>query len=378
MPSTRTAAGNLIVRQRGFTLLILLLALLVGGASLFLAARDPASARAARDERNRAQALHSAAAALIAYNLGDPDVPGALSCPDFDSDGTADSNCQSGSDPVYVARLPWRTLDMDREYGRLWYALDRDFRDDPSAVKPLNATVPGSLAVGGKGGFAAVLISPGEALPGQARPSTSPSDYLEGGNADGDLDFVDCTHVADCNDRVRGIRVDRLFTRVQRRVLGEVEVVLRDFFADRPGAPAGGYLPYAADFGTTVCEQGRERGQLPLGPGDCGAGEVLDSMDFPQWVRDNDWLDLVVYHVDPACVEDQKNCGSGTLVLGSDAGLDAVAAAAGRAHTGQDRSAGADVADYLDAPINTDADGQYKEQTPSGADNDVFRGMVMP
>lgn len=372
-------------RQRGFVLLLVMLIGIVAGVTLFVTARAPGDAARAGQGSRSAAVLAGARDAVIAYAGfgGTNAVKGALPCPDFadpgDSGaGTSGPECINGSASVYLARLPWRTIDVDARAGSLWYAIDADYRDEQSEVEPLNPSTPGSLQVDGEGGYVAVIIDPGDPLAGQTgRPGTSVADYLEDDNADGDESFVDCTDVAGCNDRVAGIRVDALWDPVQRRVLGEVEDALEEYYA------ANGHLPYAADFGTIECELNNHLGQLPLAEGTCGGTyEVFDEDDFPDWMKSathpnggNDWLELVVYHVDTECAT--GNCAAATMTLDDTGGLQAVVAAAGRALGSQMRPGGG-VGDYLDDPENIDGDADYVERPLGPGDNDVLRGIEVP
>ncbi|MDX1609647.1 MAG: hypothetical protein R3225_05945, partial [Halofilum sp. (in: g-proteobacteria)] len=138
-------------RQQGFTLLLVMLVLLVGGTSVYLSARSPAQARIAQSLQQSAIGLKEAATALAVYSISDQDRPGSMPCPDFDADGTADVDCLSTSNAVYVRRLPWKTVDIGREAGKLWYVMDSDFRDDPGA-QPINVVVEGSLTLDGTAG----------------------------------------------------------------------------------------------------------------------------------------------------------------------------------------------------------------------------------
>lgn len=371
-------------RQRGLVLMLLLLMLLVAGVTLLVTARAPGDAeRASRDGRS-ARLLGNARDAVVAYAGfgGTNAVKGALPCPDFAAPGdpaagTSGPECINGSASVYLARLPWRTIDVNARAGGLWYAIDADYRDEQSEVEPLNPSTPGSLQVDSTGGYVAVVIVPGDPLAGQTgRPGTAVADYLEGANADGDEAFVDCEAVAGCNDRVAGIRADVLWDPVQRRVLGEVEAVLRQFHQDSAGSDPARYLPWAAALGTTDCDSGRHSGRPPTTDGDCG--ESLDTADFPGWILSNDWLDFVVYHVDDDCTSASTGCAAGTLELGGSGGLDAIVAGAGRALAGQSRGGGSTVADYLDAPENTDGDARYEDGPLAADDNDALRGLELP
>jgi len=375
--------------QHGFTLLLVLLLLLVGAVSMYLAARNPVAQHQARAADRSTRAMNEAVRALRAYaladgyrNPGSPPAPGqvrpgSLPCPDADDDGSAD--LFAGNDcPADVGRLPYRTLDReplrDASHEPLWYALDPAYRDN-DAAEPVNPIGGGALTVDGESDFVAVVIAPGPALAGQGgRPGTNPADYLEGENADGDTVFTDCIAQSNCNDRVVGIRVDYLFDPVQRRVLGEIARGLRSYFT------ANGFLPYAAPFGDTVCNDGLAYGQLPIAAGAGCSVPELDTSTLPQWITDNGWLPLVYYHVDAQCVASSPGCTGGSLALGNATGLDVVLAGSGRALPGQMRGVGGTIDDYLEDPDNRDGpvDMSYVDPAVSGNDNDALRGIVLP
>jgi len=351
-----------------------MLVLLVGGASAYLYARNPAEARAAQSLQASSIDLRQAATALSVYSISDNNLPGSLPCPDVDLDGAAELFAGNQC-PQYTGRLPWRTIDTMRDAQNLWYVLDPDFRDH-SDVVPLNVADHGTLSVNGVGGFAALVIQPGDALAGQTgRPSNDVSDYLDiAENTDGDDEFLDCTGIDGCNDRIIGISVDQLMAVVQQRALAEVEHALRQFHT------ANGFLPFAAELnGGGSCDIGEREGRVATSQGTCGTGNHLEPSDLPAWVGVNDWLDHIVYAVDSQCTEVNKACGNSSLVLKSHVGLAIVLAGAGTEHAGQDRSSGTrDVTDYLDSAENTDTDDVYDDETLSENDNDVLRGFALP
>lgn len=369
-------------RQRGFVLTLILLIMLVAGVALFVSARAPGDAERARASATAATALAEARRVLIARALVDANRPGSLPCAAPDSGG---SGTFSGEDcDAEFGRLPYRTLDTrvlrDADAEILWYVMDGALRDRDSQ-EPVNPQEkPGALSLDGGGNYAAVIIAPGAPVAGQTdRPSDTAGDYLEDGN-DSAPDFADCADVAGCNDRIRGISVDALFDGVQRRVLRVVADELLAFHQASASSSSQRYLPYAAGFGSSECDNGATLGQLPLADGDfdCGGpSEVLDATEFPDWFRNNDWFDLVVYHVDPECTEAQRNCAAATLALDDGSGYQAVIAGAGRALGGQMRP-GSGVGDYLDDPENTDGDATYVELPLAPDDNDVLRGVRTP
>jgi type II secretory pathway pseudopilin PulG len=378
--------------QRGFALLVTLLVLVIGAATVFISARSTSGDGAREQASSRLLADAHRAVNTYAQFGGTNNKPGALPCPDTSEPddagnaGVAGSHCQGTPDPVYLGRMPWRTVDLPDDSGHtgpgIWYAIDGDYQDhtQPGALNAESAaglTLLGAGLPGTGQPRVAVLIVPGPALAGQeGRPGTDVEDYLEGENADGDTTFRDCSDVADCNDRVIGITRDQLFDRVQRRVVDGIARAL-DNAEERLG-----HLPWASAFGdsTMSCEPDLTRGRLARNPGGCAGSEPwLRDEDFDggdAWITDNAWDELVVYEVDPDCGEGGTGCGTGDLTLNGEANYDAILAAAGRPHPDQSRP-GADVADYLDSETNRMDDGTYEQLSLTPEDNDVLRGVVI-
>jgi len=374
-----TSAMHRWRRQRGYALLLGLLgaAMLAGGLAL---EAQRVSRGAAGEALSPADPLARARAALIAYNVDDDALPGALPCPDFTRDGIADIHCQSGSAPVYTERLPWRTLDMPDGPDRVWYALDRDFRDNPDPmaphpVVPLNSAAEGGLRIDGEDGFAAVVIAPGDALAQQRRTGGRIEAYLEADNRDGDAQFTRCRGEVDCNDRVLGLRAADLLAPVRKRVLSAVRARLASF------AETHGRYPWAAPLGQPdgPCERGTMRGALPVSRGDCAAALT----GVASWMRANEWHQSVYYAVAGGCAEAGTPCSEAApLRLDADGGRAVVWAAAGApiappALGRLQRRTGAaphGVHEYLDHRENTDGDAVFT-RPPNGGGNDLLRAL---
>lgn len=350
-----------------------MLVLLVGGASVYLSARNPAEARIAQSLQKTSVDLRDAGIALAVYSIGDDERPGFMPCPDFDADGTTDVNCLSTAGAVYVSRLPWKTIDVAREAGKLWYAMDSDFRDN-STAQPINVSLEGSITLDGTPGYAALIIDPGDPLEGQTgRPGNDVGDYLEGENADGDDEYHNCSSVDTCNDRIVGISVDQLMAVVQQRALGAVESALRQFHGDH------GFVPFAAKFsGGSSCDIGQRWGRIATSEGSCTGSPHLTTGDFPDWLIDNQWLDHIAYNLDWECTQGQMSCGDSTHVLKSASGLAVVLGAAGTEFDDQNRNGSSNIDDYLDSDENTDNDGVFDDGPLAVTDNDVMRGFALP
>jgi hypothetical protein len=369
--------------QRGYGLILTLLVLVTGVTALLLAGRQPRGEPAARETATALQALTRAREALVARALADANRPGSLPCAAPDQTGSATFH---GNDcDATAGRLPYRTLDIQpihdpRAHEQLWYVLDPALRDRASQ-QPMNPQQhTGSLALDAdcdgndvRAHYAAVVIAPGPALEGQDPRSDARSDYLEGCNASGHT-FANCGAADACNDLVRGITVDALFHGVQKRVLREVAAELQHAWRASHTDPHQRYLPYPADFGGTDCDANLEKGRLPMAdPANACAGTAFAAQDFPAWVTDNEWLDLIVYHVDPACTEAKRNCAAAGLRLDGKKGLQALIAGAGRALGGQSRPG--TLSDHLDGANNTDGDAHYVAGAAKAGRNDAFLGV---
>ncbi len=389
-------------KSRGFALLLILVVLVVTGTALVLALGPWSGAARQTDERDRQRALSDARSTLIGYALlatatDGTRRPGALPCPDlFDPDdpddesyGIANSlDCINSNGAVMLGRLPHRTLGMERGEHDLWLAIDLALHNESGNFINPEGGLEGGLRINGEGGHAAVLLAPGDPLPGQTgRPSADPGKYLEHENAVADPNFLDCRDRADCNDRAVGLSLDRLFAPVQLRVLAALEVALADFYA------VHGHLPRPAplDAANTICDPGLERGTLPLlepPPEDdaCEDYERLEQESLPDWLVQQGWVDetgtgpsFIVYHVAPGCtIDGGGECADGPLTLAGEASLGAMLVGAGRALAGQDRSQSVVLADYLEPPNAEAGEAYSRSAVEHSARNDVFRGVQIP
>src|SRR5690349_6863517 len=178
---------RLRAKQRGITLLILALILVVGFAA-FLYGRLGKWANGTTTTRNvNAQVLQQAKVALIGYvvkevlDLGN-DFPGRLPCPEAPGNaGTASEGIAVGTcSPTFpvaktVGRLPWRTLGLDKLVDAssepLWYAVSSNWAFDaspPAAGKMINVGTAtpagGNLSFDATGNVVAVIFAPGPPL----------------------------------------------------------------------------------------------------------------------------------------------------------------------------------------------------------------------
>lgn len=382
----------MMARQRGFTLLLLLLALVLFVTSLYLTAREGTGQRIERAIAGP-RAVAAAREALVAYALagGSNHRPGALPCPDTNGDGSSDgTSCQGGTH--YLGRLPHGTLDInpDNTYGsdEIWYVVDHDFADwDPHGTKDVNTGSPANLVVNGTGGFPAALILAGDPVAGQDARSDDPGDHLEDANADGDMSFASC-ETDTCNDRVVGVTRAELLDLVRTRLLGEIRDALEGFHDAR------GFYPWAAPLGHPDgdCSTGVERGTLPVAEGDCGADHLdsgEDADELPEWIENNDWHSYVYYAAASPCTSPGTGCDAGAaglLSLAGDGGQAVVYGTAGEPIVSnakgalQDRGGSVphDVIEYLDSVENTDGDEDFDDPPDGAGENDRLRALAAP
>lgn len=231
------------VRQRGAVLILFFLALFLGGATVVLTAlnnRSPQLARALDLQREMLEVkeLLLAYSAMFPENyttLAPNNGPGRLPCPDTDNDGL--ENCSGtglGRLPQTVAQGSGGTMALstlgvatDQQY---WYAVHPNFWRTVTATAVNSTTSTTFTLDGGVADVVALLIAPGELLPGQTRANATASNYLEGGNADVPTFFSENNAApASFNDRVLPIRRAELMTLVTARAAQQIRLRLDAF-----------------------------------------------------------------------------------------------------------------------------------------------------
>lgn len=243
-------------QQQGAVLLIFALILLLGSTYSLIKKLNTETNYYLRQSNETQKSLSLAKQALMGYAVTYPDTvnsdfgPGYLPCPDRDNDGDTDAGqCSSGGNTT-IGRFPFETLEMselrDGSGARLWYALSDNFRNSPK-LEPLNSETEGQLSVDGNNDIVAVIIAPGAPIGNQSRDPadtnilTEISNYLETENNDLDLDFISidpsATDFTDFNDRVISITRQELMAVIEKRVLGEVKLVLETYKASHGAYP---------------------------------------------------------------------------------------------------------------------------------------------
>lgn len=181
-------------RQSGAALLIMMLVVLVAISAILVGRLNSANLSAMRSAKSTA-ALADAREALLDFAATEPNrVPGApvrLPCPDLDAsggfaDGVAHTSACGTRGVSVIGRLPWQTLGMrppkDSASACLWYVVSGDYKAaDTESAELLNPDTAGQLRLydAETGALAegataadrpvALVLSPGEALSGQAR-----------------------------------------------------------------------------------------------------------------------------------------------------------------------------------------------------------------
>jgi hypothetical protein len=311
------------VRQDGAALLIMLLLLILGGTVLFsrnLFSQLPSASRA----RTNAELLAEAKEALLGYvttwDATHPGELGFLPCPDVDASGTTSEGeahelaCGAQYRSV-LGRFPWRTLGLDPGRTRggecLWYAVSGSWKaGGPAKPGLLNEDSSGQFRVIAADGTSviagnaaadravAVIIAPGQSLPGQVRTtlpagvtqcggSFVPARYLDDDAASG-IDNATLTATPDViddfisadpgsttvNDQVlfitRGEIQDRLLRRVDvqtklRNLTLAVAKCIADYGKRNPGAPNDRRLPWPAPVDLTEYRTAAQYNDTPVG-----------------------------------------------------------------------------------------------------------------
>jgi type II secretory pathway pseudopilin PulG len=321
-PKTNRNNQYRATRQRGIALIVILVLLGLLAGVLAVGFTDDL-ARQNKKEQQTADALAKAKEALIGYAANDPNQPGVLPCPDRDNDGSADSPC-GATGVTAIGRLPWKTLGLpdlrDGSGECLWYAVSANFKNSGiSAPAVVNSDSLGTLVVNDAGGtpvysgsnkVVAIVFSPGNPLPGQDRPSSTPApvcggntiaantivaNYLEGGNQNGAATniFVTAQSTDAFNDKLLPITREALFPVVEMRVARELRLSLRNYYA------ANGFFPLAAQFPNNTGTIGTYRGYVPTTG--CVPGVPDLPTYLPAWFVANNWHQLMVYAVAPRC-----------------------------------------------------------------------------
>lgn len=337
---SRQISMHQITAQSGYALMIMLLIMVLGISTIFLATLNSSALKNARQQQTTA-ALALAKDALIARAVSDASLPGSLPCPDNNDDGSAD--LLSGNDCTnYLGRLPWKTLGLadvrDGDGEHLWYALSRNFRDDNG--NHINSDTTGTLNISGAqtaSNVIAIVFSSGNALPNQNHSSSQnaicaatnsviaasscANNYLENSNAilskaaSLNLNYFSAEASNNFNDQLIFITHDELLPLVEHRLSREAKHCLDDY-----AIKSGGTYPWATPLTSTSTRPAVNATYFGRFPDatylDSATGLPVTDANFSgcglqtssYW---NDWADLLFYQVaQDFSPSGSKNCAS--------------------------------------------------------------------
>lgn len=414
--------------QRGASLIVLVLVLVLGVLAVVFSSLDGQSIRAERDKKTH-EALSEAKLALIGYSTRSGLAtgaarPGELPCPDANNDGSSDV-CAVNA----LGRLPWRTLGIndlrDGDGERLWYAVSTTFKNNPR-IYPLNSDTLGTISLrdsagnmlndgSANNGLVAVIVSPGAPMTRQDGVNqvrdvaniNNAINYLDNALGEDNQNFFngnlngfvlgpikDATGDIILNDKIVSISRHEIMIPVERRVAATVINALLDYFCGSGNVnydtntclAAGGprSYPHPANFADSTClgtgnlaagcasDLTVNHGRLPANPNLSWDTASLLLGSNGNWFQRNGWREQVHYAVAPACVIGTTDCdGAGFLTLNTSlvnaVNANMVVAVGGEALTGQSR---ASVADKLN-------EANYSEDENLTTPDDVYTTLSL-
>jgi len=292
--------NNRYSTQHGVVLIAMLTILVAIFTSLMISNLSLDKLKANRVQENE-KTLNLAKEALLGFGLLQT-PPGTLPCPDTTGDGLENTmvvGCQSQR-----GLFPYRTLNLgeisDRSGARLWYALELAYaanalgERNPSRVTTL--TLDGNLV-------AAVLIAPGSAIEEQNRVLLNVTDFLEGDNADANLDTYVRPQSDIENDQIIGLSLETYWPLMARPALNAARQLLVSYQA------VCNEYPFAAVFGGPYNSVNNlQIGSLPLSSAlpiewglACASGTAPTP---PSWLI-NHWQEELYYSL---CTSGEGSC----------------------------------------------------------------------
>jgi hypothetical protein len=314
--------------------------------------------------QNSSQALDFAQSAIFGFALSHS-IPGTLPCPDTTGDGS--ENTTAGGCTSQLGLLPYFTLGLDSlgdsSGSDLWYAVETSYTVNAAGQR--NSSTPSALTLNGQP-VSHVIIAPGIALEGQNRAPLTQANFLEGTNADGNLNTYDNIISNTQNDIVLGSPLSSFWTLIEQRVLAEAGVLTTTYRA------VCNQYPWAANFGGPYTSVGSQQmGSLPFAaalPSNWGAACALGIAPIPaNWLVTH-WSDQLLYHM---CTNLEGNCL--TVIDSASSPAAAIILAPGSRLSGQTRPT-AVASDYFEAENVSSPDEEYRAANPidhSGGYNDL-------
>ncbi len=397
-------------KQKGLALLMLVFVIALAIIAYSLKALNTADITEEKNKKT-AEALAEAKAALIGWSVSHPIHPGIMPFPDRlenispNYDGNSDCSAGMPNFNLLLGRLPFlgQTAPCaapasglasnltDGEGEPLWYAVSRNLIRS-SVVPVINSSISNAPAENwlvvrdGNGQVvsdrvAAVIIAPGRPVGNQDRSSglAGPSAYLDHITISGtnyanddyvvanenfinapDRESVSSTDPRylqpyEFNDKLIYITIDELIVALEKRVMGEAAVSLRNYYLASAADNANRYYPYAGNE-FNVCLDGLLQGSLPT---TICSGTTMNLDTFlPTWFTQNVWQNFIYYAVSADCQLTAPGCASGDITVGTQVNVDAVVISAGAVLPAQARPSVL-VANYLDSPENTDGDNVF-------------------
>lgn len=262
------------VSSQGGAALLILMLLLVTGASYVLVSKLNDNFTRYSRQAVTARVLSEAKAGLIMYSVTYPENhasggPGILPCPDINNNGSAVANC-SAAGSTLLGRFPWKTVGTgefrDHAGETLWYAVSDNFRTPVTGV--INSETAGTLSVDATSDIVAVIFAPGPPVANQDR-SGGPllaANYLEAGNEVQDNNFY-TRSASEFTDQVVYVTRGELMGIVEKRVLGDVARAIDDYQGS--GWNPSSIYPWLSNFidpGISAFrgQAGSIRGHLPF------------------------------------------------------------------------------------------------------------------
>lgn len=325
--------------QQGAALMVMLVIMVMGTATFLITSLSTSALRLAR-ERDNSEVLAQARDALIGYAAtvvltSGTRRPGDLPCPDTNNDGIAETSCGNASgttgQTLRIRRLPWKTLGLpdlrDSSGERLWYAVSNNFKnstrtvctDPPGLTGCLNSDTNGTITLrssdgvvtsngSSTSGVVAAIIAPGAVLTREGSASVqdrsaaginTATNYLDiatvNGITEDNANFTDSSSTngfiqgpvknADgfviLNDQILAITVDSLMPALEKRVVAEVKLCLKEYAAKAQNV---GRYPWASRVRPTSSPSYNDRsgylfGRLPdttFDTTDSDSGSVMD------------------------------------------------------------------------------------------------------
>ncbi|CAG1004367.1 hypothetical protein MTYP_03166 [Methylophilaceae bacterium] len=257
--------GPYSCKQHGGVLMVMLLIMIVGAATLLVSSLGSSAITIERD-KTTANALAQAKEALVGRALADDNHPGSLPCPDVDDDGKLTMNVDyvGSTCTSPIGRLPWITLGLpelrDGAGEHLWYTVSKTFAAIGTPL--INSDTQGTLSISGTSSASnviAIVFAPSSAIQGDNRSpsatatcSTLPilngssyvaqslcaTNYLEGNNAAANtwatpnLNYHSSDTSSTFNDRMISITHKDLMPLIEKRIAREVKGCLDGYASD--------------------------------------------------------------------------------------------------------------------------------------------------